>query len=125
MYLNISIFLISISVIAIVFILTIYFSMFSLENKYFKEKRECYYLLTNTLYMKKTNSEIKNNKCFNIAIQNKLIEEFNNIFIITEKGIQYLNHNNFIENTRMHIITIFTISISITNIILQFLLILK
>ena len=99
--------------------LILFFTTLTIDKKYYNDKRDLFYFLSNIFYQKSSYYDIKTNKYFNLAIQNGFIDEINNNFILSAKGLAYYQNNNFTDSIRIKFIAITTLIFSFSNLILQ------
>ena len=101
------------------YMLILFFTTLTIDKKYYNDKRDLFYFLSNIFYQKSSYYDIKTNKYFNLAIQNGFIDEINNNFILSAKGLAYYQNNNFTDSIRIKFIAITTLIFTFSNLILQ------
>ena len=107
------------------FIFIILLSTLKIGKKYFDDNKNVFYYLNNIFFNKISYLDIKYNIYFKLVYQNEFIIEKNNYYVLTDKGINYLHTNNFIDNYRLRILSIVTALFSFSNLILQSLMLLS
>ena len=99
-------------------ILLVFFTL-NIGKQYYDDNKNLFYYLSNIFYKKISYHDIKFNNYFTLAYQNGLIEEKNNVFVLSTKGLDYYLRNNFIDNFRLKLLAIITLIFSFSNLVFQ------